>query len=440
MPVVQVERSAIDGLAARLLESGMAPAVALAVTDRDRTVLARTYGDASPGALWPVASIGKSFTAVVALQLVEEGVLDLHAPVADYVPWLSVRTPVGPIALHHLLTHTAGLVESSDLAPASNYDVVALAGTETGYAPGEHRHYSNLGFRAVGVILEAVTGRPYPELLQRRVLDRLGLESSSPVMVGEVRRRLPGGHVPFYDDRPWRPEHGLAPGPWVESAEADGCLCCSVEDLAAYLRALWTGGDLLSGASLAAMKTCQPPHDGGGYGYGLDVHDDGFGHDGDMLGYVSYMRADTTSGLGVVVFANGFGGAWWLGEAVRAVAAGREPAELDVTPDAPLVDDGSCPPAWEGCTGRFRAHNPWLPTFLVAARGGDLVLGFDWTDGSERVPLTPLRGGGFRVGEHDWTPERLHLDTVVDGLAQRAVLSGTPYYRTFTGSQAASTM
>jgi len=342
--------------------------------------------------------------------------------------------------VHHLLTHTAGLVQSCDVAPASNYDVVALAGTETGYAPGEHRHYSNIGYRAVGVILEAVTGRPYPELLQRRVLDRLGLEASCPVMVGEMRRRLPGGHVPVYDDRPWRPEHGLAPGPWVESAEADGCLCCSVEDLAAWLRALWAGGDLLSGESLAAMKTSQPPHDGDGYGYGLDVHDDGFGHDGDMLGYVSYMRADTVSDFGVVAFANGFGGAWWLGEAVLAVAAGREPAELDLTPDAPLVDDGSCPPEWEGFAGRFRAHNPWLPTFLVAAREGRLVLGTDWTDGSERHALTPLGNGGFRVGEPDWTPERLLFDTVVDSRAQRAILSGTPYYRAFTGSQAASTM
>jgi CubicO group peptidase (beta-lactamase class C family) len=172
--VAKLDRSAIDDLAARVLESGVAPAAALAVTDPERTLLARTYGAASPEALWPVASIGKSFTAAVALQLVEEGLLDLHAPVSDYVPWLSVRTQGGPVTLHHLLTHTAGLVESSDLAPASTYDVVALAGTETGYAPGEHRHNSNIGYRAVGVILERATGRLYPELLQRRVLDRLG--------------------------------------------------------------------------------------------------------------------------------------------------------------------------------------------------------------------------------------------------------------------------
>ena len=438
--MVYLDVSAIDDLAARVLESGMAPGVAVAVTDRDRTLFAHTYGGALHGAIWPVASIGKSFTAVVALQLVEEGLLDLHAPVTDYVRWLSVRSPGGAITPHHLLTHTAGLVESSDVAPASNYDVVALAGTETGYAPGEHRHYSNLGYRAVGVILEAVTGRPYPELLQRRVLDRLGLRASSPLMLHETRRRLPGGYVPFYDDRPWQPEHGLAPAPWVESAEADGCPCCSAEDLAAYLRALWAGGDLLSGESLAAMKTSMPPPEGDGYGYGLDVRDDGFGHAGDMLGYVSYMWVDTAAGLGVVAFANGFGGAWWFGEGVLAIAARREPPELDLTPEAALVDDGTCPREWTAFPGRFRTHNPWLPTFQVAAREGGLVLGIDWTGGSERHPLTPVGPADFRVGDPEWTPERLRYDTVVDGLAQRAVLSGTPYYRAFTGSHAASTM
>jgi CubicO group peptidase (beta-lactamase class C family) len=71
---------ALDGFAARVLDAGMSPAVAVAITDKDRTLVARTYGAASPDALWPIASIGKSFTAVVALQLAEEGLLDLHAP------------------------------------------------------------------------------------------------------------------------------------------------------------------------------------------------------------------------------------------------------------------------------------------------------------------------------------------------------------------------
>ena len=44
----------------------------------------------------------------------------------------------------------------------------------------------------------------------------------------------------------------------------------------------------------------------------------------------------------------------------------------------------------------------------------------------------PWRTRGFRVGEREWSPERMRFDTVVDGLAQRAVFSGTPYYRAFS--------
>jgi len=334
---VEIDLAELDGLAVGVLETGMAPAVAVALTTPEATLTARTYGAASPAAPWPIGSIGKSFTAVIALQLADEGLLDLQAPVTDYLSWLSLRSRL-PVTTHHLLTQSAGVVESSDLAPASTYDVIALAGTEPGFSPGEHRHYSNIGYRAVGVLLEAVTGRPYEELVERRVLDRLGLESSHAVMVHDTRRLLAGGNVPFYDDRPWQADHGLAPAPWVESAEADGCLCCTAEDLAAYLRELWTGGELLSPPSLAAMKQAQAPHEGedAGYGYGLEIHADGFGHSGDMLGYVAHMRADTATGLGVVAFANGLGGAWYLGEAALAIAAGpRAPgARHDALPAA----------------------------------------------------------------------------------------------------------
>ncbi len=423
----------LDAFATSVLAVGTAPALAVAITDAERTLTARTYGAAEPDALWPVASIGKAFTAIVALQLAEEGALDLHAPIPGYVPWLTFGTPDAPITLHHLLTHTAGVVESLDTAPASTYDVVTLPQLDLGFAPGEHRHYSNIGYRAVGVVLEAVTGEPYGDLLQRRILDRLALTETVPVMLNETRRRLPGGHVPFYDDRPWRAEHGLAPAPWVESAEADGCLCASVEDLAAFLRALWNDDPRLLGTEgFAALRTPYPPHEDYDYGYGLTIEADGFSHTGDMLGYVAYMRADTTTGRGVVAFANGFRGAYWLGEGALALATGREPEQPALAHAEPLEDDGSCPPEWSALPGRYRAHNPWLPTFAIAARDGVLTMGTDWVDGSRRIVLHPIEPGLFRAGEEPWSPERLRFDTVLDGHAQRAVLSGHPYYRAFT--------
>ena len=424
----------LDEFANRLLETRIAPAFAVAVTDRDRTLTSKTYGAASPESLWAIGSIGKSVTAVLALQLAEEGVIDLHAPVTDYVAWMTVSGGFGPITLHHLLTHTSGVIANSDRAPASTFDVIALGEMAPGFAPGEHFYYSNVGYRAVGVVLETVTGRTYAELVQQRVLDRLGMRASVPVMVHETRRRLPGGHVPFYDDRPWERAHGLVPGPWVESAEADGCLCCSPEDLARYLRALWAGGELLSDSSRAQMRTVHAQTPGGEeqYGYGVELDRGGFGHGGDMLGYVAHMWADKEAGLGVVAFANGIGGARALGEAALEIAQGRTPPRPDFPPDPELRDDGSCPPAWMPYAGRYRAHNPWLPTFSIAARAGTLVLGTDWLDGSEQLPLAAIDEHVFRVGGPEWSPERLRFDTIIGERAQRAIYSGTPYYRAFT--------
>jgi hypothetical protein len=74
-----------------------------------------------------------------------------------------------------------------------------------------------------------------------------------------------------------------------------------------------------------------------------------------------------------------------------------------------------------------------LPTFAIAAGEAGLAIDTDWLDGSSRTPLAPLGDDLFRVGEPEWTPERLRFDTIVGGRAQRAVLSGTPYYRAFTG-------
>jgi CubicO group peptidase (beta-lactamase class C family) len=245
---------------------------------------------------------------------------------------------------------------------------------------------------------------------------------------------VPPGQAPRFDDRPWRPEHGLVPAPWVESAEADGCSCCTVEELAGFARAVWREEEaLLSRAGFTAMKTPWPPDEGFAYGYGLELEPRGFGHGGDMLGHVSHVRIDLDSGLGVVACANGLAGAWWLGEGALAVCAGGSPPTPELDSGEPLVDDGSGSEELRRCVGRYRAHNPWLPSFAVAAQDNALVFGADWLNGSEREPLTALERGLFRMRDEPWTPERARFDTVVDGAYQRAIYSGTPYYRAFTG-------
>jgi D-alanyl-D-alanine carboxypeptidase len=93
------------------------PALVIAVTDRNRTlgVIAHGHADiktkapATAESLFPIGSIGKSFTAIALMELFDEGRFDPQAPLATYLPWFRVHSSSVPITGHHLLTHTAGL-------------------------------------------------------------------------------------------------------------------------------------------------------------------------------------------------------------------------------------------------------------------------------------------------------------------------------------------
>lgn len=127
-----------------LLERRGLPGLAVAVTDRTGPAWSCSKGWADLGRRRPVdeatifeiGSIGKSFTAVLVLQLAEEGVVELDAPVSRYLPWWEVGSAYGPIGLDHLLAHTAGIILGSDVTADSRFDVWALRETETGFPPG----------------------------------------------------------------------------------------------------------------------------------------------------------------------------------------------------------------------------------------------------------------------------------------------------------------
>jgi hypothetical protein len=79
-------------------------------------------------------------------------------------------------------------------------------------------------------------------------------------------------------------------------------------------------------------------------------------------------------------------------------------------------------PAVRALTGRYECDDPWRGGFTVRAMGETLVIDGD-------MPLTPLPDGSYRVGDKDWSPERIRFDAVEAGQPQRTVLSGADYVR-----------
>ncbi len=329
------------------------PALMLGLTDRDKLLHVGGYGFASldsrrpvdPGTLFEIGSISKSFACIAALQLHEQGVLDLHAPITEYLPWFEVRSTFEPITLHHIMSHTAGLITGSDTTLAAETAAYYLRHTQATAAPGTYFHYSNDGFKILGLVLKAVTGQPMAEILGERILRPLQMTDSLPVITNAARRRMAVGHEAAFDDRPLPSGGGLAPSTWFESETADGSICSTAADMCAYLRMLIRrGAPLLSPESFELFtKPVIPTGDdlhGEHYAYGLFTQQlEGhacLGHSGGMVGYYAFILADMEAGLGAVTLVTGPGASEDIARhALLCLRAEMEGREL---PAAPLTD------------------------------------------------------------------------------------------------------
>lgn len=454
---VEAARASLDAEIGAQRSDGSIPGLALAVTDRERLLIGRTYGVAEvgsgrpvgPDTLFEIGSIGKTFTALVILALEAEGRLRVDDPVVRHLPWFRVPRTGDRITLHHLLSHTAGITAGVEGTPEATFQVWRLRDLPPGSAPGRRFHYSNLGYKALGLVIEAVEGEPYPAVVQRRILDPLGMTETVPAITNDVRDRLAVGYGPAHDDRPWTEGDPLTPATWLETATADGSLASTATDMAIFLRALMGDPD----GRVAPMATPIPAIGAWGYGYALSRREirgrTYIGHTGGMIGYISGLAWDPDAGIGAVVLQSGPGHgpnalARLAIRRMRAAIDGRDP-DAEVPEDLAALRAGDADtdaersrPAWrvpasvrDQVIGTYRSHDPWLPVFRVEARDDVLQLilpgGADGLD--EEQPLVPMARGWYRVGADRLGPERLRFDTVIDGRAIRAWLSGWDYYR-----------
>jgi CubicO group peptidase (beta-lactamase class C family) len=257
-----------------------------------------------------IGSLTKSFTATTVMQLVEDGAVDLHAPISRYLPGLDKRFG-DSLTLHLLLRQRSGLPgHLEDIAEqgderVTSADILALINrAEPEFAPGSRHAYSNLNYHLTALAIEAATGKPFAEALRERTFVPLGMsrsgveghENPAPHRAHGYRRTLTG---------------------W-ESAEnnmsytlGSGDIHATADDLLRWSRAL-DDPAYLSNASRDAM------FDGGGeadgwYGYGFRIQpyyraDGSTGrlvrHGGSMDGFLSNLHRYLDDDLTVIVLGN----------------------------------------------------------------------------------------------------------------------------------------
>jgi len=262
LPAATAKR--LDAAFDRILSATAARAISVTVATANGSWSSdRTPAD-RPALYW--ASAGKTFIAVVILQLVEEKRLSLDAAIEDFVPGV----PNGrAITIRDLLQHSSGLYSANEDAAAraaprwrSAAENIAIAGRHGAmFCPGAAWRYSNTNYDLLGLVIEKVDGRDYRSAIESRILHPLGLTTLKVPGSGDAA----DGIAP-----PITAQTGAGPAIKPGWAGAAGPIAGSAKDMARFWAAL-LGGNVLKPATVAEMfGTLYPMFDAGQF-YGLGV-------------------------------------------------------------------------------------------------------------------------------------------------------------------------
>ena len=320
-PYAEVARRLEPWIAAEMATKAL-PALSIALVDDQRIVWARGFGfadverrvPATAETVYRVGSVSKLFTDMAVMQLVEQGKLDLDAPVNRYLPEFAPRNPFkAAITLRQLMSHRSGLVREP---PAGHYfdpaapaliDVVkSLAGTTLVFEPGTHTKYSNAGIAVVGAVVERVSGEPFPKAIEHALLGPLGMSRSSFEPDAALMRQMAHGQMWTYDGQ------AIATPTFLLGTGPAGNMVSSVVDLGRFVSFLFARGrraetTVLKPESLRMM--IEPPSgqpgttSGFGLGFALSKFDGErrAGHSGAVYGFATEVEALLDAKLGVVV-------------------------------------------------------------------------------------------------------------------------------------------
>lgn len=309
----------LDEFIARHMRETGAPGMTLALANRDGLIRASTYGFADtkaglrvvPETMFEIGSVSKSFVGLALMQLHDERKLDLHKPIAEYLPWLKINSKFEAITTHHVLSHTGGLPGAPLLLDA------LLSELWTGYAPGKRFLYSNTGYNILGFLIEALDKRSFADAMRARILVPLGMTASAPIITNDLRKYMAVGYEPLTEGRPFPLRGPLGEAQWIEVDIAAGSIASTPADMAKYIRMLVNRGALPKGRlisgeafTLFTKPAIESPYRGepASYGYGLWVSDIGghtrLRHTGGMVAFSSSIDVDVTSGIGAFASVN----------------------------------------------------------------------------------------------------------------------------------------
>lgn len=288
----------------------------------DRTAKIRM----SPRALMLQGSVGKTYVASVALQLVYEKKCALDDPIEKYLgkePWFARLPNAKEITIRMLMNHTSGLVRyefkeqfTKDLS--ANPDkiwkpeelIAYIFDTPAPFAAGKGWNYSDTNYIVLGMIIEKVTGSRYYDLAKRRLLEPLKLKETVPSDTRMIRGLIQGYaglNNPFGGS-----DEMIVNGKFAFNPQFEWCgggIASTTEDLARWAKAMYEG-KAFDGSMLPQMLEGVPARLGPEAKYGLGViirpttYGVSYGHSGFFPGYITEMMYFPEHKLAVAVQVN----------------------------------------------------------------------------------------------------------------------------------------
>jgi len=307
-----------------------------------------------------IASMSKNFAAMSILALRDEGKLSLDDPVEKHVPELkNLRYPTTDsprLRVRDVLSHAAGFPEDNPWgdqqlsATEDAFSRMMQQGIPFSNPPGVAYEYSNYGFAIVGRIVTNVSGQPYRQYLNEKILRPLGMSSTTLEPRAVAADRMALGYR--WEDEQWKLEPALADGAFGVM----GGMLTSISDLSKYVGALLASYPPRDGAEAGPIRRSSlremqqiwrsrpsivtrtaagaPNLNSGGYGFGLGItqsceFDQIVAHSGGLPGYGSMMRWLPSYGVGVIAFGNvtytGWGGVVTQAFELMAKTGGLQP-------------------------------------------------------------------------------------------------------------------
>lgn len=231
--------SNIDHYLQKCVKNANIPAMSVSIVNKDEVLFSGNYGQCESGDTpFLLGSVSKSFTAVCIMQLVEQQKIDLTATVSTYLP---NTTDGDKITVSQLLNHTSGLGEHQTL---ENYKIVNKQGVH---------HYANVNYSLLGEIIEAVSGKSYPEYISTNLFEPLKLSHTAATYNESIENDLIDGYTNYWGI-PIKTTHKYpsSKNDWITVPA--GYISSSSNDLGKYLQMYLNGGNgIISKESINTM-------------------------------------------------------------------------------------------------------------------------------------------------------------------------------------------